>query len=1134
MNITELNKELRVKSVHNDLVYQVGSAGNINSEIAIVAEYPGEAEVNQNRPLVGATGNELWNRLRKFNINYNDCYVTNVCKRRVVGFDSKTNTLKPPTRGEQTHWDVLLRWELSNLPNLKYILTLGNGALKALTGHNGITNWRGSVLPYKEAKLTYAQTPTVETPRDDITIVCTLNPAVLFREPKYAPMLSLDILKLDRVIKGYHSPTKFKCHINPTYREAIQWLNKLAMSKEPFGWDIETINNEIACHGFAISTEEGVCINLRDKTTSRYTLDEERMLTKRIQWLLAHNNARIVTQNGMFDATVSWFKNRIRPKPIWFDTMLAHHCLYPQLPHGLGFLTTQYTDNPYYKDEGKAWKEDGDLDSFWEYNIKDACNTLQCSNKMLEELKSQKLDNFFFSHVMRLQPELIRMTMAGVKCDISLRESVKAELTEDVNRIKQELIAQARLCTGDPEYKLNPNSTPNLKDLLFGRLQLSGRGLSIDYNNRQKMLEHPRTTEDQRKLLKLLNKYKKEHKFLSTYGDIPVDDDNRIRTFYKQTGVQKAPGRLSSSENAWHTGTNVQNQPARSYPLFIADDGYAFSYFDLSGAEARIVCYSAGIQKWVDDFNRKDAGESGFDPHRSTASQVFGIPYEDVPSFDRYEYGHNTEDKQLDGEPTLRYIGKRCLADSHLVLSRKGWIPIEYAYNTNCEIAIWGYNAVIRWETPSDWYKEYVYCGDLRYFEGESFSQMVTKDHRMLVYNNGKFSERTAEQLADKRYGSVPINGMLYNGVKEPLAALKAMAWADGHLEPNYPNSIMVGVSKPRKIERVRQLTSAANLKVTECITKQGMTVFRIYGIHFKSLDIEELLRWDHESRMTFLNELPKWDGCLKTGRVFNTDLEGMKAIQTVAHSCGFRSPIHKHGKPRPNEKQCYVLKLSNSTRAHYKSMQVYQILYTGFVYCPTVSTGAFLTKHNDKISVSLNCKHGLNYRMKAERLAETTGIDLRSAYKAYHGYHKAYPEIRQWWDRTIKEVTASRCLFNYLGRRLYIHGRLDSDEALESVVAFKPQSTIGDKVASVIYLCHSDPEWPKDALIVLNIHDALIALHKLEDGNLVRRIMKKHAETPIMIEGTPVIIPTEFKASVPDELGVHRWSTLKEVEVTL
>ena len=96
--------------------------------------------------------------------------------------------------------------------------------------------------------------------------------------------------------------------------------------------------------------------------------------------------SNFVAQNGHYDASWLWFKDRIRVHQHWFDTMLAHHYLYPGLPHDLGFITAQYTDHPYYKDEGQLWKEEGDIDAFWEYNVTDCCITRIAAEKMQQEL----------------------------------------------------------------------------------------------------------------------------------------------------------------------------------------------------------------------------------------------------------------------------------------------------------------------------------------------------------------------------------------------------------------------------------------------------------------------------------------------------------------------------------------------------------------------------------------------------------------------------------------------------------------------------------------------------------------------------------------------------------------------------
>jgi len=798
----------RAKACH--LEVDCLGAGNIESEICIVAEAPGEHEANMKMPLVGGSGRMLWDILRSLDITRKDCYVTNVVKKQ-VSLSSKIDDRNPVKKTEIEHWEGLLHWELDNLPNVKYILALGNFALHALTGDSGITKWRGSVFDC-----------AVGRRRKIVKVILTNNPAHIMRNLAMEPMYKFDIAKLRRVIDG-----KFKKHsisgtTNPTYEDAIRYIDELDISSRPIAFDIEVIANETACIGFANNAHEGICINFRDSRTNRYTIEEEILLRNRIQRLLHNPENKFIAQNGSFDCGWLWYKDRIKVDKVWFDTLLAHHTLYPRMPHNLGYLTAQYTDHPYYKDEGKTWREGGDINQFWDYNIKDCCITWAVYEALEKELKDQKLEDFFFNHVMRLQPHLVMMQVGGMLTDTELKRAISNELKQELDNRLEEFHNKVHLLTGDPDFKPNPKSPVQLKELFFSYLGLVGRGSSTNKENRQRMLDHPKTTEEQKELLKLLNEYLIEHKFYSTYATMKVDPDRRIRCEYKQFGVQSAPGRLSSSKVLWGSGMNLQNQPHRAYPMFIADDGYMLSYFDLRQAEAKIVAHIWQVQGLIENFQKAET-EEGFDVHRGNAARIFKCAYEEVPSYDR----------ELDNTPTTRYLGKRCV--------------------------------------------------------------------------------------------------------------------------------------------------------------------------------------------------------------------------------------------------------------------------------------------------------HGLNYRMQAPKLAEVCGIPIQQGYEAFASYHRAFPEIQQGWAKTINTVRNEKMLFTPLGRRLIWLERL-TEESFDSVIAFVPQSTIGDKVSSVIYECHEDKDWPGTARMVLNVHDALIALHKPEDATTVQQLMKKHAESPIMIRGEPVTIFTDLKQSVPDEKGIHRWSTLQAV----
>ena len=624
----ELLREFQARASACQLNVQVPGAGNFFAEIAIIGEAPGDREVQMRMPFVGGSGQHLWSVLKKYDLTRNQVWSTNVVKRQLA-FSSKEK--EQIGKAELAHWEGLLDWELGQLPNLKYLLVLGNMALDAVTGRLGITNWRGSVLDTRYG-----------------TAVIAFNPAMVLREPKWEVIFAFDVAKLFRVIRGEYQKYDITYHINPSYTEAVRWIEKMQDDRLPVSFDIETIAGETACIGLANHNHEGMCINWRDRTRNVYSSAEEYDLRCRLQRLFADPRTRLVAQNGSFDCGWLWFKDRIRVGRIWVDTLLAHHLLYPSLPHNLGFLTAQYTDHPFYKDEKKSWKEGGNIDEFWEYNIKDVCITRKTSDRLLAELRAQKLDEFFFNHVMRLQPHLVEMCVLGLEMDTSLQEIIQEQLNSDVEQLLQAFWATVERATSDPDYKPNPRSPKQMAELYFNRLRLVGRGTSTDEENRKRMLAHPRTSPDARDVLLAQDKYTEEAKFLSTYAEMTVDEDGRIRSEYKQYGTQSAPGRLSSTQTLWGSGMNFQNQPNRSKPMFVADEGYCFVYFDLSQAEARVVSEIWDVAGLKENFALAATGK---DVHRANAARIFRVPYDEIPDFDWFS----------DGKPTRRYLGKRCV-----------------------------------------------------------------------------------------------------------------------------------------------------------------------------------------------------------------------------------------------------------------------------------------------------------------------------------------------------------------------------------------------------------------------------------------------------------------------------------------
>jgi uracil-DNA glycosylase family 4 len=638
VTIGALNRELAQRVAGANLRFDCGADGVFYADTAVIGDSPGEREVLKKMPFVGGSGELLWNALRKHDIGRRQVYSTYAVKRRVITDKEENDKISPH---ERDHWEGMLQWELSQLPNLKYVILLGNYALSALVGVDGITNWRGSVL---DVRLNCGRV---------VKAICCINPGMVLKEPKWEMIFHFDINKYAMVRSGKYEPYLIKAHINPTFKEAMDWISRMASSADkglPISGDIEVINMETACLGLSDDNHEGMCINFRDLDRNRFSVHEEVDIRLAIQELFNKPNVKMVAQNGAFDAYFQWCKDRIRWPCVYIDTLLAHHTLYPSLPHNLGFLTAQYTTHPYYKDEGKDWKEGGNINQFWEYNVKDICITRAVSMKVHEELRSQGMESFFFNHVMRLQPHLVHMTVHGVKMDTPLKDHIATQLMQDVDKLRQDFWDAVHVATGDPDYNPNPKSWKQLQELLFNRLHLVGRGTSTNEENRKRMRQHPRTNKASQRVLDCIDKFAEEEKFRSTYAEMSIDDDGRVRCEYKQYGVAKAPGRLSSSQTMWGSGMNLQNQTSRSQTMFVADEGYEFLYFDTAQIEARIVGWLAPIPKWKEQFERARLNPGSYDAHCALASDMFGIPYDQVPTYDFEE----------DGTKTVRFTAKRC------------------------------------------------------------------------------------------------------------------------------------------------------------------------------------------------------------------------------------------------------------------------------------------------------------------------------------------------------------------------------------------------------------------------------------------------------------------------------------------
>lgn len=657
----------------------VPGEGNKSARIVFIGEAPGKDEERSKRPFIGHSGSILRNTAASVGIPASHTYITNVCHYRppynniekfvkikkhgstlAEGYSVKVN--KKVGQGI-----VELYRDLAEIkPNV--VVPLGNVALWSLTGEMKITKRRGSIMSatFDEERFKTLAPYMSESLIDsisaiqDLKVIPTVHPAFVLRKMEWQPIFQTD---LQRVMEESFDPEvnlpEREYLINPP-GPALDQAYKELMDGDLLSYDIECVGGTTYCVGFA--NDPSWCLVLT--TSSGENLDI-------IRNLLASPVPK-VAQNGLFDESFLHIHDGIQVNNYAHDTMVAGAVAYPEYPRGLDFHTSIHTKEPFYKDEGKNWDSSDaeDIERFLTYNGKDACVTLEILLSQLENDLKDPANRSVYDEIMQNEvPVYIDQMIHGIRMDPARVEKHRRELTEESKEF-QEALDQVvlKICydfyekiRNDPKraklktktekfirsvangmgtFKggLNVYSYPDVKFWLYTIL-----GLPVKYKRRKSGKKTPTTdeyaltelyTETKDASLLVIIKIRHARKRISSYLNVKTDHNNY--TYFSANPVKTETGRSSYSKTIiTNYGNNKQTIPHELRDIYPAEDGYEMAYLDLSQAEARIVAYSAGIQKMIYAF------EHGIDLHKQTAEGLL-----DVPMDQQEEYPH-------------RYIGKQ-------------------------------------------------------------------------------------------------------------------------------------------------------------------------------------------------------------------------------------------------------------------------------------------------------------------------------------------------------------------------------------------------------------------------------------------------------------------------------------------
>lgn len=235
-----------------------------------------------------------------------------------------------------------------------------------------------------------------------------------------------------------------------------------------------------------------------------------------------------------------------------------------------------------------------------------------------EYLEAKELTDLYKNLELPVAKVLAQMEYNGIKPDMELLEQLSEDMDFRINKLERTAMEQA----GE---EFNLKSPKQLGVVLFEHLGLPViKKTKTGYSTDVKVLEQ---LEGKHPLIATILEHRKLAKLQSTYLDglkpLQNPKTGRIHTCFQQTVT--VTGRLSSTE------PNMQNIPTRTEEgkqireIFVP--GYGYDYLmscDYSQVELRILACIAHDQVMLEGFRHDQ------DVHARTASEVFGVPLEEV------------------------------------------------------------------------------------------------------------------------------------------------------------------------------------------------------------------------------------------------------------------------------------------------------------------------------------------------------------------------------------------------------------------------------------------------------------------------------------------------------------------------
>ena len=316
----------------------------------------------------------------------------------------------------------------------------------------------------------------------------------------------------------------------------------------------------------------------------------------------------------------------------WFDTMLAHYVVQPELSHGIEYLTQIYlhrhlpTPDDICGGKGRTRCSMADVPAaeMGVVGAGRADSALRIEEPLRQAMAESGVARVYDEIEMPLVPVLARMEQHGVRLDTAALQQTGEAFARREATLEEEIYALAG-------HAFTITSPRQVGAVLFDELHLSDKVKKTktgQYSTGEEVLESLR---DKHPIVGKILDHRALRKLRGTYIDalprLINAETGHIHTSFNQAVT--ATGRLSSSN------PNLQNIPVRGddgreiRKAFVPEEGEVFFSADYSQIELRIMAHLSGDEHLISDFRE------GRDIHAATAARIFHKDLADVTRDER-------------------------------------------------------------------------------------------------------------------------------------------------------------------------------------------------------------------------------------------------------------------------------------------------------------------------------------------------------------------------------------------------------------------------------------------------------------------------------------------------------------------